>query len=181
MAFFTLSQRARASGDSRVEVPITPMLDMTFQLLFFFVLNYNPSALEGQMDLSLPAQKDMVRDASKPAKPAELAGNEEPPEEPPEATVVVKTRQDPGHRGAISQVSVITNAGETPVETPNGRLETLVDHLKKVRATLTNQKDIKLQADGGLKWEAVVRVRDACQRAGFSNASFAPPPDLGTD
>lgn len=171
----------RGTGDTKVDVPITPMLDMTFQLLFFFVLNYNPSAMEGQMDLSLPTPKDMVKNASKPEKPSEMPGDEEPPEEPPEVTVVVKTQHDGRSDGVISQVSILSNAGETPVPTPNGKLDQLVDQLKKMRddPALINKKDVKLQGDSRLKWEAIVRVRDACQQAGFTNASFAPPPDLG--
>ena len=34
---------------------ITPMLDMSFQILFFFVMTYHPSALEGQLEMLLPA------------------------------------------------------------------------------------------------------------------------------
>ena len=34
---------------------ITPMLDLAFQVLLFFIMTYHPSQLEeGQMDLSLP-------------------------------------------------------------------------------------------------------------------------------
>ena len=40
-----------------VEVPITPMLDMAFQLLTFFVLTYKPAPTEGQFLMNLlPAQ-----------------------------------------------------------------------------------------------------------------------------
>src|SRR6185295_4812562 len=36
-------------------MPITPMLDMTFQLLSFFLLTFTPhSATEGKLDFSLP-------------------------------------------------------------------------------------------------------------------------------
>jgi len=37
-----------------VELPITPMLDMTFQLLVFFLFTFRPPALEGQLDFALP-------------------------------------------------------------------------------------------------------------------------------
>ena len=40
-----------------VEVPITPMLDMAFQLLTFFILTYKPAPTEGQFSMNLlPAQ-----------------------------------------------------------------------------------------------------------------------------
>jgi biopolymer transport protein ExbD len=38
-----------------VSLPITPMLDMTFQLLFFFILTFNPNRLiEGQDLMAVP-------------------------------------------------------------------------------------------------------------------------------
>jgi biopolymer transport protein ExbD len=40
-----------------VEIPITPMLDMAFQLLTFFILTYRPAPTEGQFSMNLlPAQ-----------------------------------------------------------------------------------------------------------------------------
>ncbi len=173
-----MTPRKKPHALARVEVPITPMLDMTFQLLFFFIINYNPSAYEGQMDLSLPTPKDQVADKSKADKPNDSPGPEEAPEEPAEITVVIKTQHDGSNNGLISSVSVLANSGETPIATPNGQLDQLVAHLTKVRETLGNKNDVKLQGDSRLKWEAIVRVRDACQKAKFVNASFAPPPDL---
>ena len=49
--------RHRDKGDPPVEVtlPITPMLDMSFQLLAFFVMTFqSANALEGQIDMLLP-------------------------------------------------------------------------------------------------------------------------------
>ena len=40
-----------------IEIPITPMLDMAFQLLTFFILTYQPAPSEGQFSMNLlPAQ-----------------------------------------------------------------------------------------------------------------------------
>jgi biopolymer transport protein ExbD len=40
-----------------VQIPITPMLDMAFQLLTFFILTYKPAPTEGQFSMNLlPAQ-----------------------------------------------------------------------------------------------------------------------------
>ena len=36
------------------DLPITPMLDMTFQLLAFFITTFNPTPSEGHLDLALP-------------------------------------------------------------------------------------------------------------------------------
>jgi biopolymer transport protein ExbD len=37
-----------------VALPVTPMLDVAFQLLFFFIMTFHPADLEGQIELSLP-------------------------------------------------------------------------------------------------------------------------------
>ena len=36
-----------------IEIPITPMLDMAFQLLTFFILTYRPAPSEGQFSMNL--------------------------------------------------------------------------------------------------------------------------------
>src|SRR5262245_12443937 len=38
-----------------VSLPIVPMLDMSFQLLFFFIITFSPGQPEGQIALNLPA------------------------------------------------------------------------------------------------------------------------------
>jgi biopolymer transport protein ExbD len=36
------------TGDAKVEIQMTPMLDMIFQLLIFFILTFKPIVDEGQ-------------------------------------------------------------------------------------------------------------------------------------
>ncbi len=62
-----------------IEIPITPMLDMAFQLLTFFILTYRPAPSEGQFSMNLlPAQKaidiskDQAKEESNPALEASL-------------------------------------------------------------------------------------------------------------
>ena len=60
-----------------VEIPITPMLDMAFQLLTFFILTYTPAPAEGQFSMNLlPAQPAVAMDA--PATDAAAANNDLP-------------------------------------------------------------------------------------------------------
>src|SRR5204863_9650206 len=48
-------RRLKRDAPLDIVLPITPMLDMSFQLLAFFILTFRPSnALEGQMDMALP-------------------------------------------------------------------------------------------------------------------------------
>jgi len=167
---------------SRVLVPITPMLDMTFQLLFFFLVFFHSAALEGQMDLALPTDTPKMAQEN-PKSPDDAPGDPDP-EEPPEVTVIVRAIQgdDPRTLGQISEISVQLKEGLTPIREEGADTERLLvllqEHLRKARETLGNQRDVMIRGERKLKWQYVVKVRDACQKAGFSNAHFSPPPDV---
>ena len=115
------------------------------------------------------------------------SGDDAVPIDPPEVTVIVKTQHDERNEGLISQLTVITKDKEKvitddkgePLLTPKDQLTQLTKYLKEIRESLGNKDDVKLMGDSRLKWESVVKVRDACQQAGFVNAALAPPPDLG--
>src|SRR5690242_7601534 len=48
-----------------VEIQITPMLDMAFQLLTFFIMTYHPAPAEGQFSMNLlPASPQAKLDAA---------------------------------------------------------------------------------------------------------------------
>jgi biopolymer transport protein ExbD len=169
--------RRRRKGEELpgVVLPITPMLDMAFQLLAFFILTYHPSALEGQMEMLLPsdaatqAQKpdDVLPDAKADKKPnLEIASD---------LTVMVKTQLDGTNNGAISALSVQDRSGNVAVRD----LAELKDYLQKARENISTKDSIKIQGDGKLKWEWMVQVMDVCRRAGFESVSFVPPPDFG--
>jgi biopolymer transport protein ExbD len=151
---------------------ITPMLDLAFQVLLFFIFTYHPSQVEeGQMDLTLPdAAKEQAlnpKDANpKDSMPGDL-------ELPAEITVLVQTQHDEKALGKISRISVQDKVGKTDVENPAA----LRKYLAKARSGLSNQNDIKIQADSNLKYSYVMEVMDMCTRAGFKNVSFGPPPD----
>jgi biopolymer transport protein ExbD len=176
--------RSKKGFDSKVQVPITPMLDFTFQLLFFFLLWFRISGLEGQMDLALPSEKPVVADNKGGPIDTDISKEDDKLEEPPQVTVLVKVYQgdDPKEFGSIGGIVVRLAEGDTPIPSePNEELKRwlgrLQEHLAKVRETLGNKNDVKMQADRRLKWQNVVKVRDVCQKAGFTNAHFSPPPD----
>ena len=56
-----------------VQVPITPMLDMAFQLLTFFILTYRPAPTEGQFSMNLlppQAATEINKEQPKDAAPS---------------------------------------------------------------------------------------------------------------
>ena len=168
------TRRHKAEAAPEVNLPITPMLDMAFQLLTFFIFTYHPSGLEGQMDLNLPSEKtaaakekEQVDPLSKPDRAQDLVP-------PSDLTVNVRTQQDGATKGEMSALTLEQASGQKPVD----NLKALEAELSEARKTTPNDA-IKIQGDGKLKWSAIVQVMDVCRRAGFNNISFVPPPDFG--
>jgi biopolymer transport protein ExbD len=64
VAFFHKEKKKIKQED--VEIPVTPMLDMAFQLLTFFILTYHPMPTEGQFAMNLlpAAPTTDIREAS---------------------------------------------------------------------------------------------------------------------
>src|SRR5258708_5358658 len=105
--------RKRGPGDPVLEpeLPVTPMLDMAFQLLAFFVMTYHPSAVEGQMELNLPATGEAkAQDQSQVDLKAQ---SDIEMEIPSEVTVVVSTQPSGPAQGMISQIQVQQREGNT--------------------------------------------------------------------
>jgi biopolymer transport protein ExbD len=153
-----------------VELPITPMLDLAFQVLLFFILTYHPSQLEGQLELVLPDAAE-----GKAVTAVETSPSMEPtePQLPAEVAVVVRTHHDGDNIGSISQISV-----ESPQSTRDVERRDLRTFLQKLRPGLTNQTDVKVQGESALKTAFLIEIMDECMRAGFKNVSFGKPPDL---
>jgi biopolymer transport protein ExbD len=163
--------RRNIDAPLEVDVPITPMLDLAFQVLLFFILTYHPSQLEGQMDMTLPDAAQAQAATLQDARPdLSMQGDLELPAE---ITVLVKTQ--PGTSGgAISRISIQERQGTKDVSAQ----EELRKYLEETRKGLSNQNDIKVQADSELKYESVMEIMDVCTRAGFRNVSLGPPADL---
>jgi biopolymer transport protein ExbD len=173
------NRRQQSDGPEPV-LPITPMLDMAFQLLAFFILIYRPSDLEGQMQLALPSQNAAAAHRKEQVDPSAASDPNATLEVPSDVTVIVKTQNDGVNNGLISALTVQDRAGPseirpaTPEQSP---IDALMKHLQRIKETVDNKTALKLQADSRLKWGSVVQVMDACRKAGFENISFVPPPD----
>ena len=169
-------RRHAAEGSTEVSLPITPMLDMAFQLLTFFIFTYHPSAMEGQMDLTLPSEAPPVAKDPSNVNPKAASDKDATIELPSDLTVIIRTQQDNIHNGIISALTVQESSGGTPL---GADLDKLEKYLKEAQGRVSNKDAIKLQGDGRLKWNAVVQVMDVCRRAGFQNISLVRPPDFG--
>jgi biopolymer transport protein ExbD len=149
---------------------VTPMLDMTFQLLFYFVIQFKPIIEEGQVDLSLPAQ-----DA---ASQSSVYQPDLDNEKPDEYTIHINSVL---HKGSDKPVILksdyivsmrFTSKVETtpPFQTDDllGEMEKKLKSIPKYVESKDKKKPptIKLQINNELKYEHVMDLLDRCRRIG---------------
>jgi biopolymer transport protein ExbD len=168
---------------------ITPMLDMSFQILAFFIMTYHPSALEGHFDLKLlPPRAATKGTPSAPSETLPPAG--EDPELTDVLTVTVKAvnkGQAEGARleGDPSRILLAQKQDAAPVLVADSDvpfeegLKKLGAELKEYLADPSNSKaNIKIEPDPNLKHQFTMQVYDVCKLAGFQNIQFVGPAGL---
>jgi biopolymer transport protein ExbD len=170
-------RRSTSSTPSDITLPITPMLDMTFQLLFFFITSFNPADQEGQIEMALPSENIVANKENKPDPKADV--DKDPLDFPSDLTVKVRTQLDGVNDGEISALFIRNIEGkEEPID---GSLTGLRNYLQKRHDEMTGagKDNIKVQGDSKLKVRSLMRVMDVCRLAGFKNVSMVPPEDFG--
>ena len=154
-----------------VDIPITPMLDLAFQVLLFFILTYHPSTMEGQVEMSLP---DLAQ--AKAAKPENIKPKDSatgPLELPAEVTVMLYVRRNGPRDGSLGRIVVQEKQGNKEI-TDTKALEKYLEH---IRPNLANTHDVKLAGDSDLKNGVTMEIMDVCTRAGFTNIALGRPID----
>jgi biopolymer transport protein ExbD len=173
-------RRGFGGGNTEVTLPITPMLDMTFQLLFLFIASYHaPVGLEGQMDLSLPSDTAKPKAADiRDVDPTVTSAPETLPDLKDDITIIVQTQSGGGQQSdSISRMTVRTRADD-PVDY-DPKLEALEKKLREIVEKDGPKQTVRIQGDSELKCQGLMKVMDACRRAGLQDIGFTAPPDYG--
>jgi biopolymer transport protein ExbD len=174
---------AVASTGVALGLIITPMLDMSFQILSFFIMTYHPSALEGHVSGTLALPKGSPSGSKK--DPILLPPLSEPDIEA-NLQVIVKAVPKGGTNerervdGQPTQIYVKADEDAAPNlvaddgEAVDVSMRKLSERLKRsVSGGLRG--NIRLDCQGDLKHQYVMRIYDVCKAAGFDNVAFAAP------
>jgi biopolymer transport protein ExbD len=155
------NQGRRKKSEQSLDIPITPMLDMAFQLLTFFILTYHPMPSEGQFVMNLM-----------PAAPATdiNAKTPESAQANPDIPAALKTLPTTVHAGEGGGLGRIT-LGDNEIQGGTEVLKRELDQLFKDPTLPFEQTLIKV--DPNLKYEALIKVIDAFSRA-FAEAKKEP-------
>ena len=150
-----MGRKKRHQGE--VELNVTAMLDLAFQLLTFFILTFKPAPVEGDV---------MLRMA------------------PPRPTTIVKDGQAPGANAKnTNPVQGLTSLVITVVGDESGDLQTIAvgesqtggleQFDAKLRTILADEgagfDQVLLQVSGNLRYRELMQVIDVCTRQKLPN------------
>lgn len=157
------SRRYRPGPPEEVAFPVTPMLDMAFQLLAFFVLTFQAPSAETHLDLELPVAPVTLpggpRGDARPAPDRSLDS---------ELENDLYVRLEADDLGDLKALRL----GEAPL--PD--VATLQDRLRRYAEVLGGRPlRVRIVADDGLRYEEAARVMTACSAAGVAGIRLSDP------
>ena len=161
-----LKHDRRRQGTDHVEpdLPITPMLDMSFQLLAFFIMTFKPADTEGQIALTLP------KDEGGPGSAIpDVTDNKKPKH------YLVQVTAAEG--GAIGSMKLSEEGENLKVTDLGANVSTYRDELKKLSEQLVkagHTGKVTLELDAKILQAYVVQLIDTGIRSGFSDISPVP-------
>jgi biopolymer transport protein ExbD len=157
---FGMHRHRQQTDNVEPDLPITPMLDMTFQLLAFFVFTFKPQKAEAQIAFSLPSGSGItgIPDVPNLDKPIVLvlevrsndAGN----------IASMRLRVEDRNFGALPGRSVELGSD---LDLLKRELAANHEHFKSQKLTVK----LQLEVSENLAWAHAVRITDLGKQIGF--------------
>ena len=150
-------------GDSSVQFPVTPMLDMAFQLLAFFVLTFQSPTTETRLDLYLPT--------TPVALPGAATG---------EARTSPPKRFDLDLENDLKIRAVADDLGDLKTlrfgDAVLPDIAALGSQLTRYAAVLDGKPlRVRIVADDRLRYEVAAQIIGTCNAAGVASIRLADP------
>lgn len=166
---------------------VTPMLDMTFQILFFLIMNFRMPTPEGQVDLLLPKQ-----DEGEPLMQQEDKLDKDKSDEYRLRVLIYKNIED--QQGTIAGLTWKLKEDQQAVSINDvdpadrnekdeyflrlsPRLYGLVEKLREYQPKKDGkQPTIKIECDNKLRYSELLRIMDIMRKLNFNNVGVMPIP-----
>lgn len=145
----------KAGNDTKVELQMTPMIDVVFQLLVFFLFSFKIVPVEGEIGVNMPP----------------LAAGAKPRSDDIEITEKVKIKLRSSDDGALIGIIV----GENEIgENPSALTQLLRDSVVGPGGKASDA-EVEIDGDRRLLYFFVIRVTNAVQRSGIKKINFTDP------
>ena len=160
----SFTRRANQNSDRvTIDLPVTPMLDMAFQLMAFFILTFRMPSHEEQIAINMPAGPGCVL----PVDTSDFAHRELYPRD----FKLVLTDKD----GVLDTVTVIdiTNGERSAVAPASKQLYTWLSEV----VVLAGQErpTLSIEVSSALRYGELMRVMDECLAAGYRPTAITMP------
>lgn len=154
-----MAHRKQAEKAIDINVPITPMLDMSFQLLSFFILTFRPMPTEGQLSINLPKL-----DAT------ELTPQVDPllPEDKKDEYTVSVASTSGG------EIALLGLKGPTVNSESITKLTELLKLLEGIPKPggQADRVSITIEAADDLNYARLIEIMDLCKKAGYDSVNL---------
>jgi hypothetical protein len=172
-----MRRRRKPTEHFEPDLPITPMLDMSFQLLAFFIMTFKPAPTEGQIAMSLPPAEEGNENSSAPVdpfsvKPAKFAVRVVPDEDGAIAAMNIREEgaADPKGRDIGADAQAFLREAKTLYEADKARR----DKIAASGQPAPPPPKLTLEIGDKLKQAFVVQLVDAGVQAGFTDIAPVP-------
>lgn len=156
---------------------VTPMLDMTFQILFLLIINFRIPSAEGQIDLFLPKEEE--------GNPINAPEDELDKKDTDEYRIRLFVYRGEGeNQGAIAGITFRPKANKDAENVePDGvntrdLMAALREKLKPIQPKegAAKQPTLKIESDNKLRYSELLRVMDVLREMKFTNVGVMPIP-----
>ncbi|MFW6171616.1 MAG: ExbD/TolR family protein [Planctomycetota bacterium] len=162
--------RGANASEGKIQLQMTPMIDIVFQLLVFFIMTFKIVAQEGDFKIKMPLA-------------TQQSGL---PEESPVLTMHVRLRAGPaGH--LLPSGGIVVN-GELVFDTPAELHNYVISIVGGDEPSARDDAEVELDCDYGLNYEHVIEAITAVSgyvdestgetRHLIQKIKFAPPPEV---
>ncbi len=149
--------RKRSSGSNKPDIPplnMTPMIDIVFQLLIFFMCSIRFRTMEGKLQSYLPKDKGMRNVAFQPLVQ--------------EVRILLKYNEDTG--------IVSMWMGETKFPNHDTLINAVHAKHEEYKRIISRPVPVIIDADKNVPYREIVKVLDMCSGRGIDGCEFALPP-----
>lgn len=149
---YVSERKKRARPKGTMQPPMTPMIDVTFQLLLFFILTMQFRQAEGQIPADLPSEDGPKSPVMTPLD---------------DITVLLQSGgEDPGSFPVVE----IEKYGTGPMGSWGELHQTLV----ALKGRFSDENPVIIKPKARVRWTDVINAYNQARRAGYKVVGFAP-------